>query len=60
MGDVMGTEPAEGRVRRGKDYNIDDGFRDDGPDGCVIDDDGLDDDVINDAVDDDGLDGDDG
>jgi hypothetical protein len=39
--DVMDTEPAEGRVRRGKDDVIDDGIRDDDLDDNVIDD-GLD------------------
>jgi hypothetical protein len=34
----MGTEPAEVRVRRGKDYDIDDGARDDGLDDYRIDD----------------------
>jgi hypothetical protein len=41
----MGTEPAEVRLRRGKDYDIDDGVRDDG----------LDDYVINNGADDDGF-----
>jgi hypothetical protein len=47
----MGTEPAEGRVRRGKDDGIDHGIDEDG-----LDDDALDDDVINDGLDEDDLD----
>jgi hypothetical protein len=65
----MGTEPAEGIVRRGEDDgleddviehdDIDDGIYDDGLNDDGIDN-GLDDDGINDDVLDDGLDGDSG